>query len=194
MKLLIATKNPGKAGEMQRFLGAVFETSLLPTDAPDVRETGVTFEENAVQKATEYFRLYGIPTVADDGGLEIDALNGEPGVYSRRWPGYEATDKELIDLALTKLDGVPPERRTAHLRTVGAFYDGTRTLTKTASIAGVIVTQAPLECEKGYPFRSIFFVPRFGKLFRDLTHNEHEQVNHRRVVFAELAKSILQGV
>src|SRR3989344_8229829 len=108
MKILIATKNPGKAREMKIFLGDGFEIVSL-TDlpgAPDVEETGTTFEENALLKAKFYFDWSGIPSIADDAGLEIDYLNGEPGVLSRRWPSYaEAsegwpcsvkTDAELI--------------------------------------------------------------------------------------------------
>jgi XTP/dITP diphosphohydrolase len=128
--------------------------------------------------------------VSDDGGLEIDALHGEPGVYSRRWPGHEATDQELIDLALSKLSGVSWDRRSAHLRTVGAFHDGSRTLTATAAIDGHIAERQISACEPGYPFRSIFWVDRFGKLYSDLSLEEHEIVNHRRVVYAELAQRI----
>src|SRR5688572_5276477 len=105
MKILVATKNPGKAREINSFLGNSFEVVSLDNfpDAPDVKETGETFEENAVLKAKKYFEWSGIPTVADDSGLEIDYLVGEPGVLSRRWPGYEATDQELIDMALKKM-------------------------------------------------------------------------------------------
>ncbi len=203
MKLLIATKNPGKLKEMQSFLGDDFELVSLADfpDAPDVHETGPTFYENAVLKAKAYFQWSGIASVADDGGLEIYALGGEPGVYSRRWPTpeehasgqmREKTDDELIDLALTKLHGVAD--RFAQLRVVGAYYDGAHTLTAAGCIDGTIVTERPLSCEKGYPFRSIFLVPKFGKLFKDLTAQEHEAVNHRRAVYNQLRELILAKV
>ena len=94
MELLIATKNAGKAREMKEFLGDKFEVISLSElfGAPDVEETGQTFEENSLLKARKYFEWSGIPTVADDAGLEIDFLNGEPGVKSRRWSGYEMID------------------------------------------------------------------------------------------------------
>ena len=142
-------------------------------------------------KARFYFDWCHIPSIADDGGLEIDYLNGEPGVKSRRWPGYEATDEELIEMALKKLEGVPPENRTARLRTVGLYYDGKNTVSRTAAIEGYIVTEYSGSCEKGYPFRSIFRIPQFNKLYQDLTHKEHEQINHRKVVYAQLAKDIV---
>ena len=194
MKLLIATKNPGKVGEMKKFLGDNFEIVSLNelSGAPEVEETGQTFEENAILKAKTYFKWSNIPVVADDAGLEIDYLNGEPGVKSRRWLGYEMTDQEMIDTALEKLKNVPLEKRTAHLRTVGAYYDGKNILAETAAIDGYIVDRQTAECEPGYPFRAIFMVPKFGKLYKDLTHEEHEQINHRKVVYEKLASRILK--
>ena len=193
MKILIATKNPGKAREMKTFLGNGFEIVSLTDlpNAPDIEENGNTFEENALLKARFYFDWSGVPSIADDAGLEIDYLNGEPGVLSRRWPGYEATDEELIETALKKLNGVPKENRTARLRTVGLYYDGKQTLSRTASVEGYITEDYCGHCEKGYPFRSIFWIPKFKKLYQDLTHEEHEQINHRKVVYGQLAQDIL---
>ena len=193
MKILIATKNPGKAREIKTFLGTGFELVSLADlpDTPDIEETGETFEQNALLKAKAYFEWAGIPSVADDGGLEIDFLNGEPGVKSRRWPGYEATDRELIDMALQKLQGVPHKKRTARLRTVGLYYDGKNTISRTAAIEGFITEDYVGHCEQGYPFRSIFRIPEFNKLYQDLTREEHEKINHRRVAYGLLAKDIL---
>ncbi|KKT82025.1 MAG: hypothetical protein A3B99_02215 [Candidatus Yanofskybacteria bacterium RIFCSPHIGHO2_02_FULL_44_12b] len=194
MKILIATKNPAKAREVRTFLGEGFKlVSLFDfSNAPDVEETGKTFEANSLLKARTYFEWSGLPSISDDGGLEIDYLNGEPGVLSRRWPGHEASDQELIDIALKKLKGVPKEKRTAHLRTVGTFYDGTNTLVETASIDGYIVEEYPGKCEPGYPFRSIFWIPQFHKLYQDLSHEEHDAVNHRRIVYTKLRNDIMQ--
>src|SRR3989344_4202727 len=111
MKLLIATRNPGKLREIKEFLGNDFELLSLNdfSGAPHVDESGSTFEENSILKAKSFFEWSNVPTIADDGGLEIDFLNGEPGVKSRRWPGYEGSDEELINMALEKLRGVPWE-------------------------------------------------------------------------------------
>ncbi len=209
MKTLIATKNPGKAKEIKKFLEKYFDVVSLAdfSDVPEVEETGRTFEENAILKARKYFEWSGIPSVADDGGLEIDFLNGEPGVLSRRWsfdfapstslrisqdkPGPERTDQELIDIALAKLKGVSWEKRTAHLRTVGAYYNGKNISTETAAVDGYIIEESDGKIEAGYPFRSIFWIPEFKKLYRDLAQEEHEQINHRKTVYSKLAAKIV---
>lgn len=206
MKLLIATKNPGKAREIE----SVFRDSVIEPlevvslrdfpDAPDVEETGKTFEENALLKARAYFEWSGIPVVVDDSGLAIDFLDGEPGVKSRRWPssaeasagelGSEKTDQELVDMALEKLKGVPIEKRIAHLVAVGVYYDGKNTFIEKGSTDGYITERQTVKCESGYPFRSIFFIPEFNKLYQNLTHEEHEKINHRKNLFSRLAKRI----
>ncbi|RJP43768.1 non-canonical purine NTP pyrophosphatase [Candidatus Parcubacteria bacterium] len=193
MKILVATKNPAKLREVREFLKGDFEFVSLADlpGAPDVEETGSTFEENSLLKAKKYFEWSGIPAVADDGGLEIDALGGEPGVKSRRWPGYEAADEELITMALEKLRGVPRAKRTARLRTVGTYCDEKRTLAASGSIEGYIVEEAPKRWDEGYPFRSIFWIPKLRKMYQDLTPAEHDAVNHRRFAYGELARKIL---
>ena len=107
-KLLIATSNPGKKIEILKALEIIIkEFELLTLDNfPNItepEETGKTFEENALIKAKYYALATNLPTIADDGGIMIDALNGEPGVRSRRWPGYTATDEELIQMTLEKM-------------------------------------------------------------------------------------------
>lgn len=192
MKLLVATKNLGKAREIGEILGGYFEVVSLRDlpNAPDVEETGKTFEENAVLKAKKYCEWSKTPTVADDAGLEIDYLNGEPGVKSRRWLDYEMTDQDMIDTALEKLKGVPKEKRTAHLVAIGAYCDGKNLMIERGSIDGYIVEKQTVECEPGYPFRAIFIVSRFNKLYQDLTHEEHEQINHRRTLYLKLVAKI----
>ncbi len=192
MKLLIGTKNPGKAREFSEFLGASFECVSLKDfpGAPDVEENGTTFEENAWLKAKAYYEFTKMPVVTDDGGLEIDILNGEPGVLSRRWPGYEATDQELIALTLEKLKGIPPADRGAQLRIALVFYDGVRTVTASGVIRGEITEEAG-SFEAGYPFRAIFWVPQFQKLYSALSHEEHDMINHRKKACEELAMKVL---
>lgn len=192
-QLLIATKNPGKAKEIGGFFAreGIETTSLL--DFPDIKaieETGNTFEENAILKAKSYFQLTGLPCIADDGGLEIDALNGEPGVKSRRWIGREMTDWEMVDYALLRLKGVPPEKRTARLTAVLAFCDGDVCLTETDALEGVLLEERPTQMDPGLPFRGLLFIPQFGKLYKDLTHEEHESVNHRRKMLTRLLPKI----
>lgn len=162
-ELLIATTNSGKLLEY----GAIFKEfglAIKTVSLEDLKinqeteETGQTFKENAIEKARFYYDLSGLATLADDAGLEIDYLNGEPGVRSRRWPGYEATDKELIQIALEKLRGIPESQRTAQLRAVVAliFPGHDKIYTFEGVLRGRIAENPITQKIAGYPFRSIF--------------------------------------
>ena len=188
MKILIGTTNKGKAREMKEVFGDVFDLVNLTDlkNIPNIEETGKTFEENALLKAKAFFDWSGIPTVADDGGIEIDALGGEPGVKSRRWPGYE-----LIELTFKKMKDIPREKRTASLVAASTFYDGKNSLTFRRSVDGYIIENKPSECELGYPFRALFWIPRFRKIYQDLTLEEHDQINHRIIVYRKLKDAII---
>ena len=192
-KLLIATTNPGKASEYRIFLSEPNWEIICLNDLKKVKlvdETENNFEGNAILKAKGYFSQYHLPTLADDSGLVIDALNGEPGVQSHRWPGYEANDRELVEYALTKLIGVPKKRRTAKLETWTVFYDGKHLLIEKDAIIGYIVDQMPKFIEPGFPWRAILFIPQFGKLYRDLNLAEHRKINHRRKIIKRLKPKI----
>ena len=194
-RLLIATGNTGKFRELSGALAGVGVVIVSLKDFPGiepVEETGTTFEENAILKAETYGKLTSLPTIADDSGLEIDALAGEPGVKSRRWvhADRDSTDEELIAYTLKRLQGVPADKRTARLRAVVAFWDGTHTTTATAAIEGAILDQATDTIDPGYPFRSLLFLPRFQKLYRDLTPQEHELINHRIAALRTLLPAI----
>lgn len=183
-ELLVATGNPGKFRELSGALQGIGAQIVSLKNFPDVRaidETGKTFEENAVLKAETYGKLTGLPAVADDSGFEIDALGGEPGVKSRRWvhADRDSTDEELVAYTVERLKGVPADKRTARLRAVVAFWDGAKTVTATESIEGVILEQASPDIDPGYPFRSLLFLPKYNKLYKDLTSEEHNAGNHR---------------
>jgi len=191
MRILIGTNNAGKAKEFRDLLvheGFAVMT-LADLDIPSVEETGVTFAENAEAKAVAYAAKTGLITVADDGGLEIDALDGAPGVYSRRWTGDEnASDEALAAAVISHMAGVPDPLRTARLRTVVtiAYPDG-RTFSASEAIDGHIETSVDLgRITPGYPYRALFRVTALDKLFCDLTQGEHEMVNHRRAALLQL--------
>ena len=125
-KLLIATSNPGKLNEIKKYLADLPLTLVSLKDmgiTNQAEETGKTFEENAVLKAKYYSDLSGLPTIGDDGGFEIDALNGEPGVKSHRWihGDRDDEDEELIAYTFKNMKGVPVGKRGAELRVVIAF-------------------------------------------------------------------------
>jgi XTP/dITP diphosphohydrolase len=190
MKLLIATHNPAKANEVGNFLSTEnFEiVTLSDLGLEDIEETGSTFEENAVLKAKFYAEKSGLIALADDSGLEIDALSGAPGVKSKRWLGKDASWFDLANAIIEKLIDIPKEKRAARLRTVMAIStpDG-RIQTAETTIEGYI--SETLNADKiiaGYPYRALLIVQNFNKLYADLTEEEHEQVNQRKRALRQL--------
>ncbi|OGZ97373.1 MAG: hypothetical protein A3I44_04325 [Candidatus Sungbacteria bacterium RIFCSPLOWO2_02_FULL_51_17] len=183
-KLLLASTNPGKIEEYRRLLGH------LPIDVISLKDQGIsmavdedgkTFEDNAIKKAILYHSISGLPTLADDGGIEIDHLRGEPGVLSRRWPGYEASDDALIEMTLERMRGVPKQKRTAKLRVaVALVFPGEETVyTAEAEKKGILGTK-PIHPVEGYPYRSLFYLPELKKNYSELTRDEELSLAHRK--------------
>ncbi|SVD04840.1 uncharacterized protein METZ01_LOCUS357694, partial [marine metagenome] len=162
-KLLVATGNPNKAFELADLLNGVpFEiVSLLDLGLPtEINEPADTFEGNAVIKAEAYARMSGMLTLADDSGLEIDALNGEPGVHSKRFAGEDATDEDRVRIVLQKLDGVPWEKRTAQYRCVIAIAQpGVNTVTCESVCSGIIGYE--LRGNGGFGYDPVFYLPEY---------------------------------
>lgn len=196
MKLLIATTNPGKLDEIKKFLSnlPVELVSLKDVGITDVvEETGKTFEENAILKAKFYAAKSGLATLADDGGFEIDALGGEPGVKSHRWVhgNKENTDEELVAYTLKRMKGVT--NRSAQLRLVLALAlpDGT-IHTSEASVRGIIPLEPRNKITPGFPYRSLLFLPEINKYYNrdELTFEETEAYNHRKKALEKIKKYI----
>jgi len=189
-KILLATHNEGKILKY-RVLFKDLPAELVTLSDMGIKdepeESGKTFLENAVLKANFYSEFSDLPVLAEDGGLEIDALGGEPGVYSRRWPGYKASDEELIKMTLEKLKSVPYERRGAQFRVVMALKMGENNLiTSEAFLRGIITEKPVSKIISGFPFRSLFYVPELGKVLGELTMEEEAKVAHRRIAFKNL--------
>jgi len=188
MKVLIATTNPGKLAEIRRFLSDIPMELVNLADlriTETVEETGKTFEENAIRKAKFYAEKSGLPTIADDGGFEIDALGGEPGVRSHRWINGERedTDEDLIRYTFERMRGLPPSRRGAQLRAVIALaLPNGEVHTATAATRGIIPDKPSNERVAGFPYRSILYLPEIGKYYNHdkLTPGETEKYNHRK--------------
>ena len=180
-KLLIATGNPGKVRELAELLRDVpFKVvSLGDLDLPsEVEEPADTFEGNAVIKAEAYARMSGLLTLADDSGLEIDALNGAPGVHSRRFAGEDATDEERVQIVLQKLDGVPWEQRTARYRCVLAVAaPDSDTVTCEGVCSGIINRE--LRGSGGFGYDPVFYLPEYQKTVAEMSLEEKNQVSHR---------------
>jgi len=190
-KILVATHNPGKITEYKEIMGGHALEFLLLRDlniSDEPEEDGKTYEENAVKKAEFYSQFTDLPVLAEDGGLEIDYLNGEPGVHSRRWPGHKATDQELIDMTLAKLKGVPFEKRGAQFRVVIAFKKSRKDKIVIAEgiLRGIILEQTGKEIVPGFPFRSLFYLPEIGKVLGDATADDEIKIAHRRIAITKL--------
>lgn len=198
MKLLIATTNPGKLEEISSFLSdlPIRLIGLKEAGIKDrVEETGKTFEENAVLKAKFYAKKSGLPTIGDDGGIEIDAIAGAPGLKTRRWihGDRDSTDNELIDYTVEKLKNVPLPERGAQLRAVIAFaLPNGKVYTAEGIIRGAIPLQPSPTLIPGFPFRSLLYIPQLGKFYNFDVMNPEENAayNHRKKALEELKPTI----
>lgn len=181
-KILVGTHNPGKLAEIKKQLSSL-NVEILSLDdvgiSEDYQETGKTFEANARGKAEFYNKLSGLPTLADDAGLEIDILGGEPGVKSRRWPGYEANDEELLELLFNKLEGVPMEKRSARFVVYNVLTDGAETIVAFGETRGKIATELVCEIRPGIPWSSVFYPDGHDKVFSQLSIEEKNKISHR---------------
>lgn len=191
-KLLIATKNPGKLVELRTFLSDLSVSLVSLTDIgilENVEEDGKTYKENSVKKAVFYAKKSGLPTVADDGGLEINALNGEPGIRSRRWLGYEASDDVLIKHLMKVSKNLPRGNRKAFFRAVISFaLPNGKVWSRTGEAEGIIAEKPHLKFLEGYPYRSFFYLPKINKFYHEseLTPDEERKYNHRYRAIAKL--------
>jgi XTP/dITP diphosphohydrolase len=197
MQLLIATHNPAKIKELSDGVHEVLPEIDIKTledvhISEDPEETGKTFEENALLKAKYYAQKSGLPTLADDGGIMIDALNGEPGVMSKRWLGRDATDQELIDYCLERMRGVAAGKRTARFNVVLCFFDPSinKTIIVTESIEGAIAEKQTDNWPPGFCYRAVFIVYKFRKFYGELSPAEHDQINHRLIAIRRLGKEL----
>ena len=192
-ELVLATRNRHKVEELVALLGGLGITIRSLDEfpgAPDVVEDGVTCEANAVKKARAIAEFTGLPTVADDTGLEVDALGGRPGVYAARYAGEGATYEDNCRKLLQELAGVPRERRTARFLTVAAIAlpsDGVRVAQGT--LDGVIAEEA--SGTLGFGYDPVFFVPELGKTLAQLSADQKNTISHRAKAFTQ-AKDLLQ--
>ncbi len=187
-EVLIATNNLGKVKDFEALFTPLGITVLSLHDIPedvDVEETGTTFEENAILKAETVSKLLGKIVIADDSGLEIDALEGAPGVYSARYAGNQSTDDENIDKALEALVGVPVENRSARFRCVLAISGpGIETEVFSGSCEGII-TEAR-QGTNGFGYDPIFYVPEKNSTMAELTAAEKSAISHRGAALSKL--------
>jgi XTP/dITP diphosphohydrolase len=192
-RFVLATANPDKAREIAAVLHAEFPTMELvtrPSDVPAVEETGTTLEDNARLKATALCRATDLPAIADDTGLEVDALDGAPGVHTARYAGPGATYSENVTRLLSELEGVEPTRRTARFSTVAVarWPDGVE-VAALGTVDGLIADAA--RGGNGFGYDPVFVpVDGDGRTFGEMTGNEKDAHSHRGQAFRTLAEGL----
>lgn len=194
-KIVLATANPGKLRELQAVLAGL-DFEIVPQSAfgvPEAEETGLTFIENALLKARNAAFYTGLPALADDSGLAVDALGGVPGIYSARYAGAGAGDRANIGKLLAELEGVPAERRTARFVCVLALLhhpaDPTPLICQ-GSWEGTILTEP--RGEGGFGYDPIFFAPGEQRTAAELEPAVKNQISHRGQALV-LLRRYLQG-
>ncbi|HAH32657.1 MAG TPA: non-canonical purine NTP pyrophosphatase, RdgB/HAM1 family [Elusimicrobia bacterium] len=195
MKMVLATHNLNKAGEMLRILaGLDIEFIALPdfAGAPDVEEDGSTLEENAVKKANSAAMFTGLPALADDTGLEVDALGGAPGVFSARYAGPGCSYGENNKKLLSALAGLPSAKRSARFRCVMALvYPGGKLLTAQGQLEGFITLQ--VMGKGGFGYDPIFEVKGLGKTLAELAPEEKNIISHRAAALRAMLELLKSG-
>lgn len=180
--ILIATHNFGKYKELMEVLEELpFKFASLNDEKieEDVEENGDTYEANAIIKAEFFGRLTGLPTIADDSGIHVDALEGELGVKTRRWgAGGQATDKEWLNFFLSRMQ--QEENRQTKFVSVVAFYrPNEETLTFRGECKGEIMPKPQTDLEPGIPLSAVFLPEGKNKVFSALSKNEKNEISHR---------------
>jgi XTP/dITP diphosphohydrolase len=193
VKLVLATANPDKAAEIGAVLrdaGLDLELVARPDDVPEVEETGTTLEDNARLKAVALCEATGLPAVADDTGLEVDALGGAPGVHSARYAGEDVTYADNVAKLLREVAGVDAPARTARFSTVAiARWPDGREVAAIGEVEGVIATET--RGEGGFGYDPVFVpVEGDGRTFAEMSAEEKHRVSHRGRAFRTLADGL----
>ena len=179
-KIVFATSNNNKLQEAKSILKDLpynFIGLENYSDIPPIEETGTTLLENSIIKARTVFDHTGLPSIGDDTGLEVECLNGAPGVLSARYAGENTTGKDNINKLLKDLDGVPHEKRQAQFRTVISFVFGSQEHWVEGIAKGVILNEP--RGESGFGYDPIFYITKLKKTFAELSMNEKNKISHR---------------
>jgi|Deesub1362B_J571_1020462.scaffolds.fasta_scaffold00887_15 XTP/dITP diphosphohydrolase len=192
IRIVLATRNEDKVRELRAILADLPVEIVSATefrDLPPVEENGATLEENALLKARAVHRFLGLPALADDTGLEVDALGGRPGVYSSRFAGEQATYEDNVRKLLEELKDVP-DGRTARFRCVAAFVDGETELLAEGVCEGQILHEP--RGTGGFGYDPVFYVPEKGKTFAEMTLEEKNRISHRSRAFQRMKELLEQ--
>jgi len=193
MQIVLATRNQHKKQELVALLGGMditIRTLDEFPDAPEVVEDGETCEANAMKKAVEITRYTGLPAVADDTGLEVDALGGRPGAFAARYAGEQASYEDNCRKLLNELQGVPTEKRGARFVTVAAIaFPAGQTLSAKGILEGVIAEEAV--GSRGFGYDPVFFLPEYRQTLAQLSPDVKNRISHRARAFTQ-ARTLLE--
>ena len=190
-KLLVATGNKGKLREIREILEGVEVLGLGDVGIEaDVEETGNTFAENAFIKADAISKMTDMAVLADDSGLEVEPLDGRPGVYSARYAGENTTDEKNVEKLLSELAHLPEEKRTARFACAMCliFPDGKKMETFGVSCPGYIINER--RGENGFGYDPVFYAPEYKKTFSEMTMEEKNKVSHRKAALYALSEKL----
>jgi XTP/dITP diphosphohydrolase len=197
-RVVVATRNRGKLREILRLLadaGVAFDLVTIDELAPDalLAEDEATFEGNALAKARAAATVTGLPAIADDSGLEVDALDGAPGVWSARYAGEPSDDARNNAKLIAAMAGVTPDRRRGRFRCVAAYVDRDRgiEITRAGVVEGEILP-AP-RGDKGFGYDPLFLLPVKGLTMAELDLEEKNQLSHRAAAFKALAEALSES-
>ncbi len=179
-KIVVATLNPGKYSEITEIMSGL-PYRWVPGESCDlgaVAETGDTYEANALIKGQAFSAATGLPALADDSGLEVDCINGLPGVKSNRYFGETLPDTEKVCRLLEKMKGVSPENRTARFRCTAILVSGSEIIvSRTGTVEGLILTEP--RGVGGFGFDPVFWIPHLDQTFAELSHQVKKNLSHR---------------
>jgi len=189
-EIFIATKNKGKISEFETFFkqkGFTVKSLLDLIDDIDVVEDGQTFEENAIKKAETIGKLIGKPVLSDDSGLEVDALEGRPGIYSARYAGLDKSDEANNAKLLTELVNVEEQDRTARfVCALAIYFPSGQTQTVRGTCEGIIAREP--QGDHGFGYDPLFYLPELEKSMAQLEKSEKNKISHRANALMELAE------
>ncbi len=195
MNILISSKNKDKIKEIKKIFDNK-SVNLLTLDAyidaPEVVEDGNSLLENAYKKAKILYEFTGIPAIADDTGLEVDALKGAPGIYSARYAGENATYDDNVNKLLCEMKDVPAEKRTARFKTVAVYYSDAIDFYEEGAVEGKILTRR--SGTGGFGYDPVFYVEALNKSFANMTNDEKNEISHRGIAFKKLHTTFINKV
>ncbi len=198
-KLLVASGNKGKIKEIESYLENLDENTRFEIiglsqypNLPEVEEDGDTFTANALKKARERAKETGLLTLADDSGLVVDYLKGAPGVYSARYAGEKATDKDNNKKLLDELKGIPVDRRSAHFKCVLALVDPDteKEIIVEGKCEGIIGIEP--QGDKGFGYDPLFFIPKFNKTMAELPLKLKNKISHRANALKKMKEELME--